>query len=225
MKQNGSDPAGGTGTIARYSLHDAIVGRLRDMIIEGELTPGERIYEGPLCEKLGVSRTPLREALRFLASEGLVELTPNRGASVRRFSARDVEDMLVVIRAMEELAGRLVCEQASDEEIAELRILHDTMLEHYRAGNRLEYYKTNQLIHITLVRLSHNESLIQAHAGLHSRLKRIRFIGHSGPEKWAAAVAEHQEMIEALEARDCHALIDALGRHLANAWLRVRDQV
>ena len=75
------------------------------MIIEGELEPGKRIYEGPLCERLGVSRTPLREALRYLASEGLVELTPQRGASVRRFSAKDIQDMLVLIRTLEELAG------------------------------------------------------------------------------------------------------------------------
>lgn len=229
MKDNGTGQgaatAANTGAISRQSLHDAIVGRLRDMIIEGALAPGERIYEGPMCEQLGVSRTPLREALRFLASEGLVELTPNRGASVRRFSAKDVEDMLVVLRAMEELAGRLACARATDEEIAHVRALHDAMSEYYRAGNRMEYYKTNQLIHSTIVALSDNEPLIQAHGLLQSRLKRIRFIGHSGPEKWAAAVNEHNAMMAALEARDGEALAAALGQHLANAWVRVREMV
>ena len=129
------------------------------MIIEGELEPGKRIYEGPLCERLGVSRTPLREALRYLASEGLVELTPQRGASVRRFSAKDIQDMLVLIRTLEELAGRLACIEASDEEIAEVRKLHDDMLDYYREENRLDYYKTNQRIHSAIAALSHNPGL------------------------------------------------------------------
>ncbi|WP_027348978.1 GntR family transcriptional regulator [Halotalea alkalilenta] len=213
------------GSISRNTLHDAITERIRDMIIEGELVQGERIYEGPLCEQLGVSRTPLREALRFLASEGLVELTPNRGASVRRFSAQDIEDMLVVIRAMEELAGKIACEKASDAEIAEVRALHEEMLGYYRNQDRLAYYKANQSIHSSIVRLSHNATLVHAHAGLQSRLKRIRFIGHSGADKWAAAVEEHERMITALEARDADGLIQALGSHLTNAWLRVQDKI
>ena len=211
--------------IARHSLHDAITSHLRDMIIEGELEPGKRIYEGPLCERLGVSRTPLREALRYLASEGLVELTPQRGASVRRFSAKDIQDMLVLIRTLEELAGRLACAEASDEEIAEVRKLHDDMLDYYREENRLDYYKTNQRIHSSIVALSHNESLIQVHASLQSKLKRVRFIGHEGREKWAAAVAEHESMIKALEGRDAPALVSALSEHLEHAWERVRDVV
>lgn len=214
-----------SGTISRHSLHDAIVGRLRDMIIEGELEQGARIPEAPLCEKLGVSRTPLREALRFLASEGLVELIPQRGARVRRFSAKDIHDMLVLIRALEELAAGLACECAGEEEIEEVCALHERMVGFYRQGNRLDYYKTNQLIHSALVGLSHNEPLIQTHASLQSRLKRIRFIGHSGPERWAAAVAEHETMIEALKRRDAKALTAAVGEHLGNAWERVREAV
>ncbi|WP_110692119.1 GntR family transcriptional regulator [Salinicola halophyticus] len=220
-----SAPPSSRSAIARHSLHDAITSHLRDMIIEGELEPGKRIYEGPLCERLGVSRTPLREALRFLASEGLVDLTPQRGASVRQFSAKDIQDMLVLIRTLEELAGRLACEQGSDEEISEVRRLHDEMLDYYRDGNRLDYYKTNQRIHSAIVALSHNESLIQVHASLQSKLKRVRFIGHEGKEKWAAAVAEHESMIQALERRDTSALVGALSAHLEHAWERVRDVV
>ncbi|MFC0337663.1 DNA-binding transcriptional regulator, GntR family [Kushneria avicenniae] len=213
------------GAISRHSLHDAITSHLRDMIIEGELEQGERIYEGPLCETLGVSRTPLREALRFLASEGLVELVPQRGARVRQFSARDVEDMLVLIRSLEELAARLACERATQEEIIEVRALHDDMITHYHSGNRLDYYKTNQQIHTAIVALSHNEPLVQMHASLQSKLKRIRFIGHDGPEKWAAAVQEHELIMAALERRDENALVAALGEHLGYAWQRVRHMV
>ena len=213
------------GAISRHSLHDAITNRLRDMIIEGELEQGARIYEGPLCETLGVSRTPLREALRFLASEGLVELVPQRGARVRQFSARDIEDMLVLIRSLEELAARIACDRASDEEIMKVRRLHDQMMAYYHSGNRLDYYKTNQQIHTAIVALAHNEPLAQVHTSLQSKLKRIRFIGHDGPEKWACAVREHEMIMDALECRDPDALVAALGEHLGYAWQRVRHMV
>src|SRR5690349_17280278 len=100
--------------IARPSLHDAIVTRVRDMIIEGELPPGARIHEGQLGTALGVSRTPLREALKFLASEGLIELSPGKGAVVRKFSPKHVRDSLIVLGDLEALAGRLACENATD---------------------------------------------------------------------------------------------------------------
>ncbi|APG94241.1 GntR family transcriptional regulator [Sinorhizobium americanum] len=218
-------PDGGPGPIRRTALHDTLVSHLRDMIIEGDLPPGTRLHEGQLGEQLGVSRTPLREAIKYLASEGLVELVPSRGAVVKRFSAKDVKDMLTVLQSLEELAGRLACGTASDAGIAQVRALHDEMVARYKAGDRLQYYKLNQQIHTAIAQLSGNAALADMHAVLQTRLKRIRFIGHEGPEKWAAAVAEHEEMIAALEARDTEKLSEVLGRHLTKAWERVRDSV
>lgn len=214
-----------TGRIQRTALHDALVGRLRDMIIEGDLAPGTRLHETHLGEQLGVSRTPLREAIKYLASEGLVELVPSRGATVKRFSGKDVHDMLIVLKSLEELAGSLACATATDSEIAAVRRLHDEMLRCYESRDRLRYYKLNQEIHTEISRIAHNAALSDMQALLQSRLKRIRFIGHEGAEKWAAAVAEHEEMIAALEARDGTALSEALGRHLLNAWERVKEAV
>ncbi|OCP15693.1 MULTISPECIES: GntR family transcriptional regulator [unclassified Ensifer] len=216
---------GGPGPIRRTALHDTLVSHLRDMIIEGDLSPGTRLHEGQLGEQLGVSRTPLREAIKYLASEGLVELVPSRGAVVKRFSAKDVHDMLTVLQTLEELAGKLACEAASDAGIAEVRALHDEMVRRYKVGDRLQYYKLNQQIHSAIVQLAENAALADMHGVLQTRLKRIRFIGHEGPEKWAAAVAEHDEMIVALEARDKAKLSEVLGRHLMNAWERVRASV
>ncbi|KQW55119.1 MULTISPECIES: GntR family transcriptional regulator [Ensifer] len=216
---------GGPGPIKRTALHDTLVSHLRDMIIEGDLSPGTRLHEGQLGEQLGVSRTPLREAIKYLASEGLVELVPSRGAVVKRFSAKDVHDMLTVLQTLEELAGKLACEAASDAGIAEVRALHDEMVRRYKVGDRLQYYKLNQQIHSAIVQLAENAALADMHSVLQTRLKRIRFIGHEGPEKWAAAVAEHDEMIVALEARDKAKLSEVLGRHLMNAWERVRASV
>lgn len=219
--KSGSD----LGRISRTSLHDTIVGRLRDMIIEGALEPGSRLHEGQLGEQLGVSRTPLREAIKYLASEGLVELVPSRGAVVRRFDRKDVHDMLVVLRELEHLAGRLACEAGSDAGIAAVRRTHDAMIERYRAGDRLAYYKLNQEIHSRIVELTGNAALAHVHAGLQMRLKRVRFIAHEGADKWAAAVAEHEEMIAALERRDGPALSEILTRHLSRAWDRVADMI
>jgi len=225
----GSDPlssvmdasASGSGPIARMSLHDAIVNRLRDMIIEGELPPGSRIHETQMGQRLGVSRTPLREALKFLASEGLIELVPARGAIVRQFSAKDLKDMLLVLKTLEVLAGGIACERATDEQIAHVRSMHDEMLGHYRERRRMEYYKLNQSIHSAIVALSDNEPLAYTHGMLQGRLKRMRFVGHQGEENWAKAVAEHEEMIAALEARDAPRLCEIIERHLSAAWERV----
>ena len=218
-------PASHSGRIQRTALHDTLVSRLRDMIIEGELAPGSRMHESQLGEQLGVSRTPLREAIKYLASEGLVELVPSRGAVVKRFTGKDVHDMIIVLKSLEELAGTLACVTATDEEIARVRKIHNEMLRCYQARDRLSYYKLNQAIHTEISLLTHNEALASMQALLQSRLKRIRFIGHEGPEKWAAAVAEHEEMITALEARDGKALSEVLGRHLLKAWERVKDSI
>ncbi|WP_244642444.1 GntR family transcriptional regulator [Phyllobacterium sp. 628] len=217
-----TDAAGSdAGPIARIPLHDAVAGRLRDMIIEGVLEPGARIHETHIGAQLGVSRTPLREAIKFLASEGLIELIPARGAIVRVFSKKDVADMLTVLRSLESLAGKLACENGSDRDIRAIRKIHDQMLVYYKQKRRLEYYKLNQEIHSAIVRLADNEHLAYLHGILQSRLKRIRFIGHEGPTNWASAVEEHEEIIAALEARDTVRLMAILDRHLLGAWERV----
>jgi len=211
--------------IERQPLLDAILTRLRDMIIEGALPPGTRLNEGQIGQQLGVSRTPLREAIKYLASEGLVELVPARGAVVKQFGAREVRDMLEVIRMLEQQAGLIACAQASDAGIAQVRALHDRMLDCYQRRDRLAYYKLNQAIHSAIVALADNGALSEVHSRLQTRLKRIRFIGHEGPERWAHAVAEHEAIITALEARDADGLSAILGRHLTQAWERVRDDL
>jgi DNA-binding GntR family transcriptional regulator len=213
------------GRIARPSLHDAIVTRVRDMIIEGTLAPGTRVHEGNLGRELGVSRTPLREALKFLASEGLVELSPGRGAVVRQFSQKDVRDSLVLLGTLEALAGRLACEHATDAEIQEVRQMHDRMMQLYANRERLPYFKLNQIIHSAILRLSKNEPLAYIHGILQARLRRVRYIGNEGPEQWAGAVADHQEMIVALEARDADRLSRALAAHMEGTWERVRNAI
>jgi DNA-binding GntR family transcriptional regulator len=211
--------------IARRSLHDEVVSRVRDMIIEGHLAPGARIHEGQLGKVLGVSRTPLREALKFLASEGLIDLVPSRGAVVHRLTRKDVRDMLQVLSALEALAARLACIEATDAEIAEVRSLHDDMIRCYEAGNRLDYFKLNQGIHSSFPKLSRNAMLAATHETIQARLKRIRFLGNETHDKWQSSIVEHEEMIAALERRDADALAEVLSRHLANAYERIEKLV
>ena len=211
--------------IDRPTLHNVVVSRIRDMIIEGQLAVGVRIHEGQLGVQLGVSRTPLREALKVLATEGLVELIPSRGAMVRKLTVKDAGDMLDVLSSLEKLAGPMTCRNASDEQIRGVRRLHDEMLTFYAARDRLNYFKRNQQIHSALISLSGNESLTLVHDILQSRMKRIRFIGDKKAESWSSAVVEHEEMIAALEARDGERLSSAMADHLAQSWERIHSEI
>jgi DNA-binding GntR family transcriptional regulator len=209
--------------IQRRTLHEEVASRVRDMIIEGHLPAGARLNETELGLQLGVSRTPLREAIKTLASEGLIELVPAKGATVRRFSRDDVRHMLEAIKALEQFAGRLACQRASRDEIDAILELHRTMLVRYRSRNRLAYYKLNQAIHTAIVRCAHSPTIAEMHDILQARLKRIRYIGNSEPEKWAAAVAEHEAMAAALAKRDGTALANVLGLHMDRTLERVTD--
>jgi DNA-binding GntR family transcriptional regulator len=208
--------------IRRPTLHDEVVGRLRDLIVEGRLAGGTRIHEGRLCEQLGVSRTPLREALKVLANEGLVDLLPNRGAVVRPVTAKDTRDLLRVLGRLEALAGELACAEATDDEIAELQAVHDRMLELHHAGNIMEYFKLNQVIHSGIVRFARNATLQALHETLQARVKRIRFVPHDFGVAADQPLREHQRMMDALVSRAGKRLGQLLDEHMEMTWVRVQ---
>jgi DNA-binding GntR family transcriptional regulator len=212
-------------TITTRSLHDQVANRVRDLIIEAVLEPGIRIDEAKLIHELGVSRTPFREALRTLAAEGLVIIKPSKGVVVRKLTPEDVYSMLEVLSELERLAGRRACERASDAEVDEMLTLHERMLVHYSERDRMPYYKLNQEFHSRLASLSGNATLQEMQGNLQARLKRIRYIGNEGPESWAAAVKDHEDMVVALRARDGDALGEAMWVHLQRTWARVKDRV
>lgn len=221
MSERMANPIPGIAPIPRPSLHDEVVSRVRDMIVEGQLVAGTRVHEGQLCEQLGVSRTPLREALKVLATEGLVELLPNRGAVVRAVTPKDTRDMLRVLGRLEGLAGELACREASDAEIADVKDMHDRMLAHFAARDIMEYFKLNQAIHSAVVRMANNETLQAMHETLQARVKRIRFVPHDFGTDSAQPVSEHERMMEALLARDGVRLGRLLEEHLEMTWVRV----
>jgi DNA-binding GntR family transcriptional regulator len=211
--------------ITNRSLHDQVANRVRDLIIDGTLEPGSRIDEAQLIEKLGVSRTPFREALRTLAAEGLVIVRPSKGSVVRKLTPEDVFSMLEVLGQLEKLAGELACTRASDDEVEALVELHERMMACYRERDRMPYYKLNQEFHSRLAELSKNETLKEMQSNIQARLKRIRYIGNQKPDSWDGAVADHEEMVRALKDRDGERLGKAMASHLLKTWDRVKDSI
>jgi DNA-binding GntR family transcriptional regulator len=201
--------------ISRRPLHAEAVDRLRDLIVQGQLAPGERLNERVLCERLGLSRTPLREAIKLLATEGLVELLPNRGAVVSRIDAQALAQALEVMGALEALAGELACRRASAARLAQIRSLHDKMLARHAARDLAGYFRYNQAIHLEIVAASGNPKLEATYRQLNANVRRVRYMANLSGERWDQAVAEHEEILAALEARDVERLKRLLHDHLA----------
>ena len=204
-------------------LHETVVDRLRDLIVQGELPPGAKLNERVLCDRLGMSRTPLREALKYLASEGLVSLLPNRGAIVAPLDRSRVVEIFAVLGALEALAGDLACRHATDADITEIRALHYEMLAHHARGQLADYFRCNQDIHLKILEASGNQTLAATYRGLNAHVRRARYMANLSRERWDQAVAEHQDILAALEARDSARLQNLLREHLAKKLTLVME--
>ncbi|NQW00408.1 MAG: GntR family transcriptional regulator [Rhodospirillales bacterium] len=211
----------GAGNITRLPLTSQVATIIRDMIIQDIFKPGERIRERQLSEELNVSRTPLREALKILEGEKLIELLPNRGAIVADPAPREVLELLQVLGALEALGGRLAAEKATDAEISEIRALHFEMLAAYSRKDQLTYFKLNQKIHTSIIAASRNKSLIETHRHFNARLYRVRYRSNQRNAKWHEAIDQHEGFITALEARDGELLARRMADHLSDTWVKV----
>jgi len=209
--------------VARTTLYGEVASRLRNLIVQGHFAPGERINEVRLGEDLGVSRTPLREAIRTLSSEGLLQLIPNRGAIVRAFSVREVLDMLEALAVIEQGCGELACERATASDLDLFRARQEAMVKSYEARDRLLYFQLNQELHGMIASLAGNATLGGVHAEIQAKLKRIRFLGNDEPSVWARAVSEHARIAEALMRRDSPDLVAVLRSHNELTLERVRS--
>ena len=156
-------------------------------------------------------------------SEKLVESLPNRGAVVAEPDPNRVRELLQVLGAMEAFGGRLETENASADEISEIRALHFEMLAAYHRKDKLGYFKLNQMIHKSIIAAGGNEVLIESHAQLNARVYRIRYISNQRNELWHEAIEQHERIIVALEARDGTLLETLLASHLGQTWVKTRD--
>ncbi|NEU14103.1 GntR family transcriptional regulator [Methylobacterium sp. BTF04] len=200
------------------TLHAGVLAQLRDFIVEGNLAPGARVPERSLCERFGVSRTPLREALKVLASEGLIELLPNRGARVRQLGADEMVALFDVMGGLEALAGRLACEKITEAGYAEIERLHHTMYASYLRRDLHGYFTCNQAIHDRIVEAADNAPLRTTYANFAGRLRRVRYAANldNNRDRWGEAMREHEEILDALRRRAGSELSDILFRHLRN---------
>ncbi len=207
------------------TLHGNLVANIRELIVEGDLEPGAKVPERILSERYGVSRTPLREALKTLASEGLLELLPHRGARVARLTAEDVDQMFPIMGALEALSGELACQNLTEDQYAEIQALHYQMVLHYTRRELKPYFQVNQEIHEKILSASANQLLLHMYQTLSGRIRRARYVANMSSERWSQAVKEHEEMLDALAARNGTALADVLKRHLRNKCETVKSHL
>ena len=201
-------------SIPRQVLHQEVAVRLRQRIVEGHFAPGAKLNERELSESLQVSRTPLREAIKMLAVEGLVELLPNRGAAVAQMSEQAVADTFEVIAGLEGQSGEFAAQRITEAELAEIRALHYEMLAAYTRRDLPTYYRLNAQIHTLINAAARNPVLTQTWRTVNARLQALRFRSNFDETKWKRAVKEHDGMVELLAQRDAAGMRALLIAHL-----------
>ena len=212
-------------SIPRASLHEQVAQRLRQMLVENQIAPGAKLNERELSEVLQVSRTPLREAIKMLAAEGLVELLPNRGAIAVELTEEDVLNTFEVMAGLEAMSGELAAQRITDAELAEIRAMHFEMLAAYTRRDLPAYYRLNAQIHGAINHAAKNSVLTATYNQVNARLQALRFRSNQDEAKWKQAMAEHDRMIDALGRRDAGAMRKVLAEHLDHKRDVVVDQL
>jgi DNA-binding GntR family transcriptional regulator len=202
-------------------LHQQVAQQLRQMLVEGRVAPGAKLNERELCEHLRVSRTPLRDAIKMLAAEGLVELLPNRGAVALQLSEADAGHTFEVMAQLEAMNGELAAQRATPAQIEEIRSLNDEMLAAHTHRDLPSYYTLNSRIHRAFNLAANNPVLTGLYDTINARVQALRYRTNQDEAKWQRAMVEHCRMVELLVARDGAGLRNLLSQHL----LHKRDVV
>ena len=203
--------------IARQSLHYQVADRLRDMIVHGDLAAGEKVRVAGLSESLGVSPTPIREALKVLAEDGLVELTPNRGARVAAYTPGEAIALFEVIAGLESLGAELACRRMSRDDLAGLEALHAQMRDQYESRRKNAYFEINNRIHEAIIAYSGNDVLVATHQRLLVRARRGRYLAIIDPDRWREAMDEHEAVMAAFRALDAVRAAAVWRQHLEHS--------
>lgn len=206
-------------------LRDVVFNTLRQAILRGELKPGERLMEIQLANKLGVSRTPIREAIRKLELEGLVLMIPRRGAEVAEITEKSLRDVLEVRRALEELSVKLACERITEEQIEELKVAAKEFERVLKNGDVTAYAEADVKFHDIIYYATDNQRLIALLYNLREQMYRYRVEYLKRTEVHEKLLAEHQYIIEMLENRNQEEAIAAVCRHIDNQVEAVADTI
>jgi len=204
-------------------LRDVVFNTLRQAILRGELKPGERLMEIQLANKLGVSRTPIREAIRKLELEGLVLMIPRRGAEVAEITEKNLMDVLEVRKALEELAAGLACERISKEQIQELKVAAREFEESLKSEDITKIAEADVRFHDIIFYATNNQRLITLLNNLREQMYRFRIEYLKHKEYHAQLLAEHERMIELIEKKDKDEVCEVMGKHIDNQFYRVAD--
>jgi DNA-binding GntR family transcriptional regulator len=209
--------------ISRLALHDQVASRLRILLIEGRIAPGAKLNERELSELLRVSRTPLREAIKLLAAEGLVDLLPNRGAVAVKLTEADILNTFEVLAGLEAMSGEFAAERITDDELTHIRAMHYEMLAAFTRRDLSNYYRLNSAIHSAINNAAKNPVLTTTYNGINARVQSLRFRTNQNEAKWKRAMQEHEVMVQALGAHDAAAMRKVLVEHLVNKRNTVID--
>jgi DNA-binding GntR family transcriptional regulator len=200
--------------VPRAGLYEQAASRLRSLIVRGDLAPGQPLLENELSDALGVSRTPLREALKHLASEGLVELRLNRSAIVTPLRRDELIELFEALSGIERCAAELAAVRMAARDVEQLETLQGRIEWHHGRGEMREYFELNQQIHRAIVAFARNSVLKATHDMLLPRAERARFPGLSVLGRWDESVRDHREILDALKARDTDRAGQLLGHHV-----------
>ena len=206
-------------------LRDVVFNTLRQAILRGELPPGERLMEIQLANKLGVSRTPIREAIRKLELEGLVLMIPRKGAEVADITEKSLRDVLEVRRALEELSVKLACERMTEEEIVELKEAERAFEAALNCGDVTKYAEADVKFHDIIYRTTDNERLIQLLYNFREQMYRYRVEYLKNESSHETLLEEHERIIEMIEMRDVKRAIEVVCQHIDNQVEAVADTI
>ena len=202
--------------IKKKTLHEEIVNNLRDMIMTGELEEGDKIKENELCTSMGISKTPLREALRVLSAEKIIKLVPNRGSYVCKPNLEEIKEMFDVMSVLEGICARTAAEKMKDSDLARLEKLHEKLEENFQRRDQKNYIKFNDLFHTFLQELAGNQTLNQIIYGLRQKILLYRFKSLNLPGRFEKSIQEHRELLKTFQERDPEKAEILIKTHLKN---------
>ena len=206
-------------------LRDVVFNTLRQAILKGELEPGERLMEIQLAERLGVSRTPIREAIRKLELEGLVLMIPRKGAEVAKISARSLRDVLEVRRALEELAIELACQRMSEEDVGNLQKAQEDFKKAIAEGDAMKIAETDEHYHDVIYEGTQNAKLIQMLNNLREQMYRYRLEYIKDEDKRKILVLEHEKLLKTVRERKVAEAKEAVREHIDNQEITVARNI
>ena len=206
-------------------LRDVVFNTLRQGILKGDLKPGERLMEIHLANRLGVSRTPIREAIRMLELEGLVTMVPRKGAEVARISKQDLRDVLEVRRSLDSLAGSLACERITQEEKEALKRAEDDFEESIATGDATAIAEADVRFHDVILNSSKNGRLIQMVNNLAERVYRYRLEYIKDERNHARLVEEHRRIMKYIDDGDKEGACNELQMHIDNQEKNIISQL